>query len=344
MAGNPPLPASEQTCAAAVESPLMALFKDSILYVYWGPFRRLIQKTPPLLVYPTGMLLGFIASLCFRGKRKALEEEVRFIFGPDLEKTRQQRIVRKAFQIEARKELEVLLFPVLRPENISAFAICEGLENLDSALSGGKGAMLLFSHFGANQMIMPAMGHRGYRMCQLSAPATVWKEVLPDKKLSAMEEYALQARTDHEESLPVRHINIFRSIKEAFRCLQRNEVLGVAVDGGGGKERISVSFLGREGLLSPGPSDIARRTGCAVLPTFVLRDKSGKNRVIIEPSLEIVSGENTEKTTTGITQTFAARLENYVRANPEYYIGFMALRTSMARKGDVPLFKDEMTP
>jgi len=304
----------------------------------------LVQRMPSQFVYPTGKLLGAFAYLCFRGKRKALEEEVRFIFGSDMEKKRQKKIVQKAFEAEARRELEVLLYPLLNPLNIMFFAVCEGLENLDSALSRGNGAMLLFAHFGANQMVMPAMGHRGYRMCQLSAPATAWKEVLADKKLSAMEDYALQVRTEHEQSLPVRHINIFKSVKEAFRCLQRNELLGVAIDGGGGKERISVRLLGHEALLSPGPSDIVRRTGCAVLPTFVLRDGSGRNRVIIETPIEILAGEEAEETKTGITQAFASRLESYIRANPEYYIGFMALRSSMSQKGDVPLFKETANP
>lgn len=297
---------------------------------------------PAPLVYPAGSLLGFAAFMVLRGKRCALEKEVEFLFGPAIKARKIRAIVRKTFQVEAQKELEVLLFPVLSPKNISSFAKIEGIEHLDRALAGGKGAMLLFAHFGANQMIMPAIGHRGYTMCQLSAPATVWKEVLPDKKLSAMEEYALQARTDHEEKLPVKHINIFKPIKEAFRCLQRNEVLGVAVDGGGGKERISVSFVGREALLSPGPADISRRTGCTVLPTFVLRDSRGRNRVIIERALEIPADSVDGNATVLMTQAFATRLQEYVRQNPEYYISFMSLRTFMARKGDVSLFKDSL--
>lgn len=320
----------------------MSALKDALLYVYWKPLKNVIQKMPPPVVYPAGSLLGSAAFLFLRRKRCALEREVEFILGPAIEACRKKSIVRKAFQVEAQKELEVLLFPILSTENISSFARIEGIEHLDGALAGGKGVMLLFAHFGANQMIMPAIGHRGYTMCQLSAPATVWKEVLPDKKFSAMEEYSLQVRTDHEEKLPVKHINIFKSIREAFRCLQKNEVLGVAVDGGGGNERISVSFLGREALLSPGPSDIARRTGCAVLPTFVLRDSRGRNRVIIERALKILPDSCVENTTAAITQAFATRLEEYVRKSPEYYINFMALRTFMARRGDVPLFKNSL--
>jgi phosphatidylinositol dimannoside acyltransferase len=322
------------------EGQKMSVLKDALLYFYWKPFKKLIQMIPPTLVYPAGSLLGLAAFLFRRRKRCALEKEVEFILGPAIEARRRKSIVRKAFQVEAQKELEVLLFPILSPNNISSFARIEGIEHLDKALAGGKGVMLLFAHFGANQMIMPAIGYRGYTMCQLSAPATIWKEVLPDKKFSAMEEYSLQARTDHEGKLPVKHINIFKSIKEAFRCLQRNEVLGVAVDGGGGKERISVSFLGREALLSPGPSDLSRRTGCAVLPTFVLRDSRGRNRVIIEGALEILADSVDGNTTAATTQAFVTRLQEYVRKYPEYYISFMSLRAFMAGKGDVPLFKN----
>jgi phosphatidylinositol dimannoside acyltransferase len=318
----------------------MSALKDVFLYIYWKPFKCLIQKTPPALFYPAGSCLGSAAFLCRRGKRRILQKEAEFVLGPATSARQKKLIVRKAFQIEAQKELEVLLFPILSPKNISSYARIEGIEHLDNALARGKGAMLLFAHLGANQMIMPAIGHRGFAMCQLSAPATIWKEMLPDKKFSAMEEYSLQARADHEEKLPVKHINIFKSVKEAFRCLQRNEVLGVAVDGGGGKERLSVSFLGREALLSPGPAEISIRTGCAVLPAFVLRDSKGINRVIVENALEIPPDSDAENAAAAITQAFATRLQEYVEQHPEYYINFMALRTFMAQRGDVPLFKN----
>jgi len=316
----------------------MSLLKDLLLYIYWKPLRKIIQIIPLRLIYPIGMVLGLITYVLRQTKKHALAAEVDFIFGPSMANRERQIIVQKAFQLDALRDLEVVLFPVLSPQNIALLTDCEGLEHADKALAKGKGVMLLFSHFGANQMIMPAIGYRGYKMCQLSAPANVWKDVLADRKLSMMELYALQVRTQHEESLPVKHINIFRPIKEALRCLQRNEVLGVAIDGGGGKERIPVDFLGKEALLSPGPADIARKMGCTVLPTFVLRDRKGRNRVIIEPPLEFNKNGDSQNARHSFTQAFAARLADYVTVHPEYYIGFMALRSYMSQRGDTPLF------
>jgi phosphatidylinositol dimannoside acyltransferase len=321
----------------------MPLLKDIVLWTFWNPFKHLMQRVHPSLVYPSGTLLSFFAFHVFRSKRKALEKEVDFIFGPTIDSRKRGAIVQRAFRNAVFNELEVLLFPVLNQTNISSFAVCQGLGRLDAALSARKGAMLLFAHFGANQMIMPAIGYRGYGMSQLSAPATVWKEVLHDKRLSAMEERALEARSEHELSLPVKHINIFRSVKEAFRCLRRNEVLGVAIDGGGGKERIAVDFLSRKILLSPGPMDIARRTGCAVLPTFVLREGSGRNTIIIEPPLDVTPNADAKTASVRLIQVFAHMLEECVRLHPDHYINFMALRTGMARRGDIALFpRDEL--
>jgi KDO2-lipid IV(A) lauroyltransferase len=241
-----------------------------------------------------------------------------------------------------RNELEVLLFPILNEKNISSYVTCSGLENLEVALSRGKGVMLLFGHFGANQMVMPAIGYRGIKMSQLSAPATVWKEKLPERQFSRVEGWVLRTRWEHELSLPVKHINIFGSLKEAFLTLKRNEVLGVAIDGGGGKKRVPVDFLGRKALFSTGAMEIAQRTGCSVVPVFMVRHKDGHNNMILEPPLDLIGGEGDERLRIN-TETFVRRLESYVLKHPDHYLNFLVLRSFMARKGDTPFMVDGET-
>lgn len=318
---------------------LMLFVKDILLRLYWHPFKRVIQKMPVSHVYFAGRSLGAFIYQAARDKRRRLEQELALIPSRKTGDDEDRKAVQEAFTILMCNEIEVLLFPVLSKDNISSYVICSGLANLDQALSCGKGAMLLFAHFGANQMIMPAIGYRGYKMSQLSAPATVWKEKMPDRRFSKAEEHAMKERRRHEESLPVQHINIFGSVKEAFLCLKRNEILGLAIDGGGGGERIPVRFLGREALFSIGAADIASRTGCAILPTFMVRNKNGRNTLIIEASFHADQGGNINAMRTRTTQRFAQRLEEYVIQYPSHYINFLALRHLMAQKGDTPLFR-----
>ncbi|HND30465.1 MAG TPA: hypothetical protein PLA94_10720, partial [Myxococcota bacterium] len=172
-----------------------------------------------------------------------------------------EAILRDCFRLTMFNELEVLRYPYLSPEHIGEVCEVEGRHYLDEALKLGKGAIILIGHFGANQMIMPALGYLGYPMNQLSAPPPVWAEILRETRTTPLWERVLARRWELEKRLPVRHINIFRFLRPAFDCLARNEVLGLAFDGGGGKKWAEVDFLGRRAKVSVEPARIWQKTG-----------------------------------------------------------------------------------
>jgi len=312
--------------------------KDILLWFYWNPFRLFIQRIPAPAVYLTARIISSLLYLVAHAKRKSLEREYNSTLKNGINLKQRNKLIKNAFFVLMCNEFEMLRFPILNTLNIDSHVSCRGLKYLDRALEKGKGAMLLFAHFGANQMVMPAMGYRGYRMSQMSAPATVWTEKINDRSFSGMEKKALQQRWEHELSLPVSHINIFGSLKQAFLCLKRNEILGVAIDGGSGKERTKVRFLGREALFSHGAVDIALRTGCTVLPTFMVRQKDGRNVMHIMEPLKIRDNWEKREVMSEAIQEFCRILEKFVMQYPCHYINFLALRSFMARRDDVPLF------
>lgn len=312
---------------------LRRMIKDILRWLYWQPFRLFIQRLPFRSVFAVGRVFGAILYRFSSTKRALLERECSTIGVGN-----SRHVVKDSLKIFCQNELEVFIFPRLNKNNINSIVSCEGLKHLDNALSAGRGVMLLFAHFGANQMIMPAIGYRGYKMSQISAPPMVWKEKLPNKRFSRMAEKGLEIRWKHELSLPVKHINIFSSLKEAFLCLRKNEVLGVAIDGGGGKDRVAIDFCGRNALFSTGAMEIAISTGCTVLPTFMVRGRDGRHKMIIEPPLEIQIKEQGENTVEKNMLAFVKRLEEYVLKYPCHYLNFLALRTFMERQGDTPFF------
>lgn len=311
--------------------------KEILLWIYWKPFKYIIQQLPIVLVYSLAENLAKLFYFAARNKKRDFEQGLHFVLGDQLSAAEKAKMIKEAFRVLICNEFEVLLYPGMNCNNISSFSSCSGLDNLDKALSSNRGAILLFAHFGANQMVMPAIGYRGYRMSQLSAPATVWKDMMPDRCFSRMELLAMKWKWQHELTLPVEHINIFGSLKRAFLCLRKNNVLGVAIDGGWGKDRVEVDFLGRKALFSIGALDLSRRTGCPVLPTFMIRSASGKNQMIIEPPLEI-NGEQDGKGHVQAAKLFVKRLESYVVRYPHHYLNFIQLRHRMSKIGDTPLF------
>ena len=92
-------------------------------------------------------------------------------------------------------------YPHYSPEEMDAVCEVTGLEHLDAALSRGKGAIVLIGHLGANQMIMPALGHKGYAMNQLSAPPPVWADLLKDTRATPLWRKVLERRWELEKRL-----------------------------------------------------------------------------------------------------------------------------------------------
>ena len=247
----------------------------------------------------------------------------------------EEAILRDCFRLTMFNELEVLRYPYLSPEHIGEVCEVEGRHYLDGALKLGKGVIILIGHFGANQMIMPALGYLGYPMNQLSAPPPVWAEILRETRTTPLWERVLARRWELEKRLPVRHINIFRFLRPAFDCLARNEVLGLAFDGGGGKKWAELDFLGRRAKVSVEPARIWQKTGAAVLPTFVLRNP-GERRHRIQITEPLLPARSPELS----LQHYAHRFEQKVWDHPEHYLHFLAMRRKVRGTDVVPFFDD----
>lgn len=246
-----------------------------------------------------------------------------------------ENILADAYRVTLYNELEVLRYPKLTPATIGEVCEVEGRAHLDDALARGKGAIVLIGHFGANQMIMPALGHLGYRMAQLSAPPPVWGEILHDSRTTPRWERVLARRWQLEKRLPVTHINVFRFLRPAFDTLAKNEILGLAFDGGGGTKWSQVEFLGRRAHLSEQTAQLWKRSGAALLPTYVIRSPGeARHRVVITEPLAWQGDSE------GSLQAFVRRFEAWVWRWPEQYLHFLSMRRRVRGTDVRPLFDD----
>lgn len=264
-----------------------------------------------------------------------MRDELRRIYAGREMPRPEHNILADTFQLTMYNELEVLRYPYLAPGTIDEVCTIVGREHLDAALARGKGAIVLIGHFGANQMIMPALGHVGYRMSQLSAPPPVWAEILKETRTTPLWKKTLERRWQLEQLLPVQHINVFRFLRPAFDCLHRNEVLGLAFDGGGGQKWETVDFLGRRANFSVQPVQIWKKTGAALLPTYVLRRPGeARHQVVIGPALEWAGSPKAS------LQAIARVFEPWVWQWPEHYLHFLQMRRKVRGTDVFPMFDD----
>jgi KDO2-lipid IV(A) lauroyltransferase len=233
-----------------------------------------------------------------------------------------------------RNSLDTLLYSQLSAENIDRFVHYEGLENLTQALEKGKGAILLHPHFGNEEFLMPAMGHKGFKVSQI---ASRWEpDYLPERIFALsnrIRRHAWQMRIRTRESLPVGFVYIDQGIRNIYRLLQRNEVLLLAMDGREGTSWLDVPFIGLRAEISPGPMKIARSTGAPVLPTLIVRTGLYTHTVHIgEPVQLCAPRDSLNETLYQDTVTALQEVEPFIQKNPAQYAKFILLNVQLFKE------------
>ena len=317
---------------------MAAIFKRAMIQLLFSPARVLIRHLPLGAVYHLGRAGGRLLCAISPERRALMEQELRAAF-PGRGPREYRRLVRASFANYGVSEIEVLLYPALNRRLMERLVTIEGKEHLDAALAAGRGVLLFQAHFGAFQMVMPAIGYGGYRMNQISASAALWK----DSGVSDAPERMHAIKASYEERLPVRHISIASSMRPVFRALERNEIVGITVDGGGGRKTVGLPFLGRSANFQTGAPDLALRTGAAIVPAFIVSEAGLRHRLTIHPPLHADPAAGRDENRVAILREFTSLLERYVHSHPDHYGYTLCLRRLRARIDEYPFFEDYAT-
>jgi len=317
---------------------IVRLTRDAVALALSEAMAVAIPRLSPGARMRAGRAVGRISVLLQRGSRQLVAEELERCCGSAVAQDRD--VLRHAFSNIWLDGVEPHLFPGLSADNIDGFVRLEGEEHLQAGLARGKGVLLFIGHFGLNTLTMAALGHRGYVINQLSAPPPVWREILGPENINSFAYRRALHAWNNEQTLPAQHISVFSFLRPAFKALRRNEILCIAVDGGGGKGWVPVRFMGRPATISSGPAKIALRTGAAVIPAVVLRGDDGRHTVILEPELTVERSGDADEDERLLTQRFMDLLERWVQRYPDHYASFLRLRRRAAATDTQPLFRD----
>jgi KDO2-lipid IV(A) lauroyltransferase len=311
------------------------LIKKIMILLMWYPLRVVISFLPLRVVAAIGRAGGHALRMISREKQRVMTGEFSSIL-PGKSPAELRSIVREAFVNYGQSELEVLLYPSMNKAYVDRVFTIEGRDRLDAALARGKGVLLFQAHFGAFQMTMPAIGYSGYSMNQISASAAIWKE----GSSSVAQQKMADIKARYEYTLPVRHIAVASSLRPVFRALARNEIVGVTVDGGGGRKTVPLRFLGREALFQTGAVDLAQSTGAAIVPAFVITEPGLRHRLVLHERLAVPEDGDKEAARRAVLQAFALLLEIYVLSHPHHYGYTLCLRRQRASLDPYPFFTD----
>ncbi|MEE2751323.1 MAG: hypothetical protein VX519_07825, partial [Myxococcota bacterium] len=147
---------------------------------------------------------------------------------------------------------------------------------------------------------------------------------------------AREARERSEDSLPAQFVTMDTSVRHLYRCLENNELVGIALEGRIGRRFEKVEFLGREALLNPGPYKLACSTGAALVPALCHSPANGRNVCTFRPPVFPEKRSPRELLEICLKQA----VEPFLRSHPSDYGLWLAHCRMRAGVDDHPLFID----
>ncbi len=315
------------------------VIKDLGRWFSWYPLRSIVQKLPLKASYLIADIIGLISFKLMSDRREAMRDELLSIFGDNLSTVNANKIISECFSLIVKERIDILMFPKMNSHSVGKVSRIDGVKKIDEALKNNKGVILLTAHFGNQRYIMPALGYREYKMNQIGAPPTVWKEL--EQKISKMTAKTLDLELEHEKSLPAKFIYYDKFMRDAYECLKRNEILIIAGDSVGGGKKHETDFLNRTAMLSTGPFKIALTSGATLFPCFVLREKDNTQTVKIEDKIELPADNEKNYETTALRE-FMKTLEIYVKNYPSHYLKHLWWVQKRRFDDPVPFFKEEV--
>lgn len=245
--------------------------------------------------------IGFIVL----GKHKQVaKESLETAFGKEKNAKEINSIIKRCFSCMIKSALE-LLFLLDKPALLDRKVRIEGKENLEEALSRGKGVILISAHFGNFPLILTKLCLEGYKCAVIMRhmrDRRIEKILFKHRDLYGLKSIYTQPRNT--------------CVEDTIKSLRNNEIVFIPMDQNFGTAGVYVDFFGKKAATATGPVIFAQRTKAAILPCFIIRQEDDSHKVIFEPPLEWENGRNPKETISINVQKITRVIEAYIRRYP----------------------------
>jgi Kdo2-lipid IVA lauroyltransferase/acyltransferase len=263
---------------------------------------------PRQWLYRLSDTLADLGFYLFRRFRTRSIRNVGLAIGETLTAKQVAEIVRKSLRNFFRDFVEIVIALTIPTEKLRAEIPIEGREKLDAALSKGNGVIVLGAHLGNFFLVGTRLATEGY---------STWVLInQPRNRQFAkfMDDYRLKVQQKTIHARPRRN-----ALRKLNQVLRGNELAIVIADEYRRNNGIHMPFFGRAVLARRGPATLAVRTGAAVVPVYLIHDKSQGLKMIVESELDLIRSDKDKAAIRENTLRMTQWLERTVRAYPEQW-------------------------
>lgn len=279
--------------------------------IEWIQYITLLSFIRLTNIFPFRISLKFfsgIGSLLYhfdKRHRNVALENLSFVFS-DKSNAEIKKIAKKSFKNIGLTIGEIARIVKEGKDFINNITEYEGINNIEKAMKKGKGVIIMSAHLGNWEIGALAIGKR-------------WKfnSVVRPLDNQLLNEFLYKIRTTFNGSV----ISKKNAMKEILKCLKRNELVAILMDQNTSRdEGIFVDFFGKKACTTPVIAILTLRTGASVIPTFLIREDTGKFKLIFEKEVEIIPSGDYRKDIERYTLIFTRVIESAVRKYPEQWL------------------------
>lgn len=255
-------------------------------------------------VYGFANFIGRLGFLIAGKQRRVALEGLKIAFGQEKTLVQLKKIAKDCLIFIAKSGMEIILV-IERSQLMKKKVSLSGREHLDSALSKGKGVILLSAHFGNFPLMLGILSLEGYKV------SGIMRYMRDEKAEKIFLEKRRKMGVGTIYSQPRKEC-----VEQSIRTLRNNGLLFIPLDQNFGTGGIFVDFFGRKAATATGPVILSLRTEAVILPCFIVRQADDTHKIIFEPEFILEHGKTHEETVFINIQRLTNIIEAYIRRYP----------------------------
>jgi KDO2-lipid IV(A) lauroyltransferase len=261
-------------------------------------------------------------------KRKVAENNLRMALSNHLSPDEIRSLTKKVFQNLVCNFIDLLCLPKIKSQGFDTVVTLEGKENLEKAMAGKKGCILLAMHSGSWELAS-LVGS----MCNYPYSVVANEQIKTPQLNELLNEYRRLAGA--------KIIPPGSATREIIRALQSNEIVSLVLDQGG-KDGIPVDFFGKTASMSTGAIRLGLKYQTPLCPVWIERQENGRHRLKVLPALNLQTSDDIERDVFINTQKAVKIFEDLLRGNPSEGLWFYKIY-KYSTQADVLILDDHKT-
>ncbi|MBU0731187.1 MAG: lysophospholipid acyltransferase family protein [Proteobacteria bacterium] len=280
--------------------------RDDLFYLLILFQVKLLRLLPRTIAMGIMRTMGRLLFCTARRAKKRTIKHLTMAFGDEKTPEEIQNLARGVFLHFTSALADIIRMPNLLKSGLDELITAEGIENLDAALSGGKGAMMITAHFGNWELLGAWLAKNGY-------PMSVVGTSLYDPRLDKI---IVETRKLAGNNFIARG----KDTREIIRWLKKGKLIGMLIDQDTKVRGVFVDFFGKPTYTPTGAAELARKFKLPIVPIFMRMNDDFTYHIECGKALHQNYSDDPEQDIIDITQKCSDTYEEIIRRHPTQWV------------------------